>query len=152
MSNNTIGKPFGGISSTEKLVMGSSDIIIPQECILLWLGYFSSSIPYSCTSFTILLPSCKLIGFFAKTSNSSLGNPNTFPTSRKIDRYLNSTLVPQKATCSAPYRLKIYSKMVSRSFHDQSISKSGGLFRLTFKNRSKYKSNSIGQISVIPRQ
>ena len=34
---------MGGISNAVKLVIGSSEIIIPQECILRWLGYFSSN-------------------------------------------------------------------------------------------------------------
>src|SRR6218665_3198408 len=114
--------------------MGSSDIRIPQECMLLWLGNFSSILPYLCTCFETELKSCDSRGLVARRSSSSLGSPKAFPTSRKMDLYLNSTFVPQNATWSLPYFVKMYPRMVSLVCQLQSISKSGGVFRLSFKN------------------
>ena len=132
--------------------MGSSEIRIPQECILRWFGNFSKSFPYLCTIADTELISCCSMDLVANSSSSSFGKPNAFPTSRKIDLYLNSTLVPQNATCSFPYLSKIYCKIVSLFCQLQSISKSGGVLRFRFRKRSKYRSSSSGQISVIPRQ
>jgi hypothetical protein len=56
----------------------------------------------------------------------------TLPLSN-MERYLNSTLVPQKVHVKS-YLSKIYWRIVSRSFQDQSMSKSGGLLRLIFRS------------------
>jgi len=127
-------------------------IIIPPACIVRKFGNpdrsEAISIIFLCIE-SLFLTSC---GVFAKISSSSFGNPLTFPSSLKIDRVLNVLIAPSKAVFSAPYLLNIYLNTSSLSRQEKSISKSGGLLRFGFRNLSKYKFNSIGSTSVIPKQ
>ena len=152
MSYCVVGKPFGGRSRAAKLVISSSVINTPPAWMERWRGKSRMRSAMERMLRPISLCRAKADGLRSICSISPLGKPNTLPSSRQSELSWKVTVAPKSATCSRPYFSKMYAMTLSRSRHEKSRSKSGGLLRIGLRKRSKYKSSSMGSTSVIFKQ